>query len=61
MISLTSHLFVHKFEQALTACQDPSVHDIGVRGLGSRIKAIVYILNLLEQSDLALEELVAVP
>lgn len=52
---------VNKLKQALATCQDPSVHDVGVARLHSRIPLVIDALNLLQKSDLALKELVTVP
>jgi hypothetical protein len=58
---LTCHLFVDKFEQTLAAGKNPTVHDIGIGCFRSRVKAVINILDFLQQSNLPFKEFVAVP
>jgi hypothetical protein len=59
--TITSHLLVNEDQKTLAAGQDPTIHDIGVGGLGLGVKHEVDIGGLLQESNLTLEELVTVP
>src|SRR5690242_15676991 len=59
--SVCRHLGVHELEQRLTRGQDPTVENVGVGFLGSRVELEVEVGNLLQKSNLLVKKLVAVP
>ncbi|KAI6751277.1 hypothetical protein HG530_014191 [Fusarium avenaceum] len=58
---LPFHFLVDECQQTLGRSKDPTVHDVGVAGLKLGVPSEVHVLNLLQKSNLTLEELVAVP
>src|SRR5699024_2084991 len=59
--TVACHFLVDKLEKTLATCQDPAVHDVGIRCSRLRVKNIVDVLSLLDKSDLTLKELITVP